>query len=174
MSLHDKKNILSHLARKAEEGTSELKALQKEADKIKAVLESENQYDLIVTQIELLDTIAYRVHESAISIYKNLLARLKTTELTHAEHEYYPANYLERFQNKNTLIVKILEAISNIRYHQPDALMDICFEYSIHEDEKVRKQAIQTLEVLAKYDLYIFYGDGKSWKGLGWEPQEKR
>jgi hypothetical protein len=51
--------------------------------------------------------------------------------------------------------------------------LDIFFQYSIYENEDVSKQAIKGIESLAKYDLEIFYGDRKSWKGLGFYPQEK-
>jgi len=147
--------------------------LNKEADKIAAALQAETRYDLIDDQLELLDTIAYRVHEKAVEIAKALFVRLTTLTLTYQEILGYPAEKLSEYQNNNTLIGKALETLEHIRYHQPAAILDIFFQYSTHANTEVAKKAIHGIEMLAGFDRDIFYGDGKDWPGLGWEPQEK-
>lgn len=154
-------------------GESSEIALRKEVDKITAVLQSETQYDHIETQLELLDTIAYRVYEETVATIRELLERLKSMELTYEEIDGYPAERLHKFQNSYTLIAKALEVLEHIRYHQPSEILDIFFEYSCHAEENVAKKATHGIEKISGYDLDIFYGDGKDWSGLGWEPQEK-
>lgn len=171
MDIKLKQTALKNLALTA--GGLAESAVQKEIGKIAAVLRTETQYDHIADQLELLDTIAFRVHEKAVEITKDFLARLETLELTYQEVLGYPAERLREYQNNNTLTVKALELLEHIRYHQPAAILDIFFQYCIHADESIAKQARHGIEELAGYDLDIFYGDGKSWPGLGWEPQEK-
>ena len=65
-----------------------------------------------------------------------------------------------------------MEVLDHIRYHEPYEILAIFFEYSLFEDDVVAKKAIQGLEQFSKYNLDIFYGDGKEWKGLGCQPQE--
>ena len=171
MDMKQKKNILKQLART--EGEVTQAALNKEAEKIAAALPIETQYDQIMSQLELLDTIAYRVHEKAVEIIKSLLVRLEGLELTYEEVLGFPAERLREYQTNNELIVKSLETLEHIRYHQPTHILDIFFLYSAYTNESVAKQARHGLETLAGFDLDIFYGNGKDWQGLGWDPQEK-
>ncbi len=173
MDIKQKKSILAHLAQKAATDPAALQAIQKESAKITAALQSETQYDNIADQLELLATIAYRVYEEAVSTIRGILDRLMGLELTYQEIPGYPAERLREYQNNYTLMVKALEVLEYIRYHQPSEILDIFFEYSCHEEESVAKQAEHGIEELAGYDLDIFYNDGKDWPGLGWEPQEK-
>lgn len=173
MDIKQKKSILAHLNQKAGTDPIVLQAIQKEFAKITAALKSETQYDNIADQLDLLDTIAYRVYEEAVGAIRDLLERLKGLELTYEEIPGYPAGRLREYQNNFSLMVKALEVLKNIRYHQPFEIMDIFFEYSCHTEESVAKKATHGIEKLAGYDLDIFYSDGKDWPGLGWEPQEK-
>ena len=172
MNIEQKKSILAHLAQKATDQAA-LQAIQKESVKITATLQSETQYGNIAGQLELLDTIAYRVYEEAVRAIRDLLERLKGVELTYEEIPGYPAERSRKYQNNFTLMVKALEVLENIRYHQPFEILDIFFEYSCHTEESVAKQATHGIEKLTGYNLDIFYGDGKDWRGLGWAPQEK-
>jgi hypothetical protein len=172
MNIEQKKNILAHLAQKTADQAA-LQAIQKEFVKITAAFQSETQYENIVDQTELLDVIAYRVHEEAVRAIRNLLKRLESVELTYLEIPGYSSERLLEYQSNFTLMVKALKVLENIRYHQPVEILDIFFEYSCHTEKSVAKQATHGIEMLAGYDLDIFYGDGKDWPGLGWEPQEK-
>ncbi len=147
--------------------------LRKEAEKIAYFFESETQYDAILDQIKLLETISFRVHNKAIIIFSALLERLKTIEFTYQEISGYFMEELREFQSKESLIISVLKALQRIRYYASSEILDLFFEYSIHSNEEIRKQAIAGIESLARYDLDIFYGDGKNWQGLGWGPQEK-
>lgn len=171
MDLKLKQTALKNLARTA--GELAENALKKEAEKIATTLQIETQYDHINDQLELLDTIAYRVHEQAVGIIHHLLGRLSNLELTYPDVLGFPAERLQEYQNKNTLIIKILELLEHIRYHETSAILDIFFEYSMYEEESVAKQAKHGLEALAGYDIDIFYSNNKGWGGLGEQPQEK-
>lgn len=166
-----KQKALQNLAQTAGEVAEE--AIKKESAKIIAVLQKETQYEKIVDDLVLLDTIAYRVYEQAFKAIRDFLERLKSLKLTYENILGFSSEQLSEYRNNFDLIVKSLEVLENIRYHKPSEILDIFFEYSCHEKENVAKQAIQGISKLAEYDLDIFYGDGKNWLGLGWEPQEK-
>ena len=171
MDIKLKQTALQNLARTA--GVLAETALKKESTKITAALQSETQYEHIVAQLDLLDTIAYRVYEEAAGSIRGLLGRLEGLELTYQEIPGYPAGRFREFQSKYTLMVKALGVLEHIRYHQPSEILDIFFEYSCHTEESVAKQATHGIESLAGYNLNIFYGDGKDRPGLGWKFQEK-
>ena len=171
MDIKLKQTALKNLAKTAGEVAET--AIKKESTKIIAVLQSETGYENIADQLELLNTIAFRVYKETLSAIRDLLERLKVLELTYVEMPGYPAEQLRKYQNNYTLMVKALEVLEHIRYHQPSKILDIFFDYSCHEEESVAKQAKQGIKKNAEYDLDIFYGDGKNWSGLGWEPQEK-
>ncbi len=173
MDISQKKSILTHLAKKAEPDSAALQAIQKECNSITSSLQNETRYDDISHQIELLQIIAYRVYKKAVDTIRNLLNRLVTLELTYEETPDYPARELSKYQNNHTLMIKAIETLERIRYHQSSDILDIFFKYSCHENEGVSKQAKLGIEKLAEYNLDIFYGDGKKWAGLGWEPQKK-
>ena len=127
MDTEQRKSILSHLAHKAETDQSALQAIQKEADKIIEVLKSETRYDNITDQLNLLYTISYRVYEESVITIRNLLERLEEIELTYQELLGYSAKQLREFQNKYTLMVRALEVLEHIRYHQPSEILDLFF-----------------------------------------------
>ncbi|MCB0510892.1 MAG: hypothetical protein KDC82_09010 [Bacteroidetes bacterium] len=171
MDIKLKLTALQNLAKTAGEVAET--AIRKEFTKIIAVFQSETEYNNLADQVKLLDTIAYRVDEEAVGAIRSLLERLKVLKLTYGVIPGYSTIRLHEYQNNFTLMVKALQVLQNIRYHQPLEILDIFFEYSCHTEESVTKEAIHGIEKLAGYDLDIFYGDGKNWPGLGWEPQEK-
>ena len=173
MDIKQKKSILFHLANKAEPGSTVLQAIQKECTRIIEALKNETQYELLSEQLDLLDTIAYRVYGETVSTIGDFLGKLRTLELTYQDVQGYPVERIREFQNNSKLMVKAIEVLEHIRYHQPSEILDIFFEYSCHEEENVAKQAKHGIEKFAGYHLDIFYGDGEDWPGLGWEPQEK-
>ncbi|HAT9314945.1 TPA: hypothetical protein JBB95_03445 [Legionella pneumophila subsp. pneumophila] len=146
-------------------------AIEKEALKIEQILVSETKYDILSNYIELLDLIAFRVHKKAIGIFKILLERLKDIELSYEEIASYSLEHLKKIYTRNKLIIKVLDALNHIRYHEPEKILDIFFEYSVYENADLKQKAIRGIEAFAQYNLDVFYGDGKEWKGIGWFPQ---
>ncbi|HAU0992125.1 TPA: hypothetical protein ACGAPA_000730 [Legionella pneumophila] len=166
-----RKKALEQLARTS--GQLASIAIEKEVLKIEQVLISETEYDMLSNYIDLLDVIAFRVYEKAISIFVILLERLKDIQLSYQQIPNYPLEQLKKLYTRNKLVIQVLDALNHIRYHEPEKILDIIFEYSIHEDEDVKQKAIRGIEAFAQYNLDVFYGDGKGWKGLGWLPQEE-
>ena len=148
-------------------------AIRKEFTSISTALQSEIEYGKIGDQLELLDTIAYRVYEETVDATRDLLKRLKDLELTYHEIPGYSAEELRKYQNNYTLMARVFEILEHIRYHQISEILDIFFDYSCYEEESVSNCAKRGIEKVAAYNLDIFYGDGKDWPGLGWKPQEK-
>ncbi|MEJ1408629.1 MAG: hypothetical protein RPU60_00155 [Candidatus Sedimenticola sp. (ex Thyasira tokunagai)] len=172
MDYRQKKSILSHLAKKAEIGSKELLAIQDECAKICASLRTETQYDHISDLLELLGAIAYRVYDETVIAVRDVLVRLKNIELTYQEIQGYSVESIHEYHNNAKLMIKAIEILEGIRYHKPLEILDIFFEYSCYEDDSVAKQAENGVNKIAVYHLDIFYGDGKGWQGLGWQPQE--
>ena len=98
---------------------------------------------------------------------------MKTLNLNTKTKKEYSGFDFSKYRNESELIIKIIEVLENIRYHNPEKILDILFEYSIHENSKISEAAEKALKKFAEYNLDIFYGDGKEWQGLGWQPQEK-
>jgi hypothetical protein len=173
MDIKQKKKVLTYLAQKAEPGSLELQAIKKECTKITVALEKEIQYDHIAEQLELLDAIAHRVADNAVSAIDKLLTRLETLKFNHQGKSESSDDWIRKYKSNYTLMVKALEVLQHIRYHQIEDILNIFFKYSCHEEESVAKQAKQGIEKLAEYNLDIFYGDGKEWQGLGTMPQDE-
>ncbi|HAU0368272.1 TPA: hypothetical protein JBF73_03570 [Legionella pneumophila] len=148
-------------------------AIEKEVLNIEHKLLSETDYNTLSDYIELLDIVAFRNHGKAIGVFLALLKRLADVQLSYQQIKNYPLDKLEKIYTNNKLIIKVLDAINKIRYYEPEKILDIIFEYSIHGNEEIEQKAIRCIEAFAQYNLDIFYGDGKEWGGLGWLPQEK-
>jgi hypothetical protein len=166
-----KRKVLKQLARTS--GDVAQAALAKEADAIKVSLQTESNYDEILSGLESLDTIGYRVHANVLDILSAFLARIDGLKLTYPKIEGYSEEKQRSHKNQATLIVKALEVLEHVRYHQPDTVLKIFFGYSAHSDASISKQALHGIEALAGFDIDIFYANDKGWPGLGWEPQEK-
>ena len=170
MDHSSKTKILKQLART--DGEIAQKACEKEVAKIAAELKSEGRFDLIEQQIELLDIIAFRVPETAVGIVRNFIEHLRKLELTHDDElNVFDVN-LTRIQNKNHLIIGVLQLLDHIRYHRLEDILEIFMSLYEHEDSEVRSQVVQGLEHLSEYNIEIFY-DGENRAGFGPGPQLK-
>lgn len=171
MEQKTKKNILKQLAKRTDPAVQD--ALNKEAKKASIILSSSSDYDELLSSLDVLDSIAYRVPTEAVLSIKSFLSRLEAVDLSYADVPGYPAEQRKKYQNKNTLIINALKILDDVRYHETERVLDILFSYSTHENETVQKQAIQNLTEFSKYHLEIFFGDGKNWAGLGSQPQQR-
>ena len=170
MDHSSKTKVLNQLARTGGEIAD--KALEKEAAKIAAKLEKETLYDLLEQQIELLDTFAFRVPQTAVRIAQEFIERLGAMELTHDDVIGLSKVDLAKYQNKKLLIVAILKLLDRIRYHRLEDILEIFLNHSKDENEGVRIQANQGLEHVAEYNIDIFYS-GENRLGFGPAPQLK-
>ncbi len=166
-----KRKVLKQLARTS--GAVAQTALTKEAEAIKVALQAETDFDEVLSKLESLDTIGYRVHVNVLEILTTFLDQIEGVNLTYPETEGFSQEKQRIYKNKSRLVVKALEVLEHVRYHQTEQVIKIFFRYSAHPDADIVKQAHHGIEALAGFDLDIFYGDGKGWQGLGWQPQEK-
>ncbi len=171
MDISLRQKALKNLAKTG--GDKAIDAITKESDRISNVLSTSVEYEEISANIELLDIIGYRVFEKAIDVIIAFLERLNSIELTYADSELYTVERIKKYQNNNSLIEKALEVLEHIRYHNPERVLNIFFEYSAHENKKVSEKAETGIKKFSEYNIDIFYGDGKEWNGLQWQPQEK-
>ncbi len=171
MDINVKKKLVEKLAQLGD--TKSMAALEKEADKIAAILGTATDYDILEGNIELLDGFAYRIYEKAFSVAQSTLERLKNIQFTYGEVPGFREEEIKRFRNRSALTIRLLTVLKNIRYHLPDKNLQLFLEYTIDEHEDVRKEAESCLKAIAAFDLNIFYKNEKGWGGLGPEPQEK-
>lgn len=162
MNLNLKHKALKNLARTS--GDKAQAALDKEAQKIEAVLSTTTQMDLLEEQLDLLESIAFRISEKTIEISLKLLKRLDEITLTYEPVESWVSYDQAEYHNKNTLIKKILEIVERVRYYQPGKALDIFFRYAAFEEEEVRRQAKHGLKSMAEFNLEVF-------KQIGLTPQ---
>ncbi|KTC65359.1 Uncharacterised protein (plasmid) [Legionella adelaidensis] len=173
MDLKQKKKIISFLITKANKDPRALIAIESELKKADGELKSSIEFDVISEQIAILKIIARLFPKEVVSIYLELLPRLNSIELNYTEIPNISLDYLKSIYTKEKLIIQIFNALETVRYHDIEKILNILFEYTIHEDEEVRKQATRGLEAIAQYNLEVFSGDGKEFHGLGWWPQVK-
>jgi hypothetical protein len=160
VDIHLKQKALKHLART--EGEAVMGALNIEVEKISEVLSRENEYSTIEEQLDLLNTIAFRVHDKAISTLFELLNRIERIDFTFKDELGIPIVELRKYQNSTTLTVKILEILEHIRYFDIDRLLDLFLTYSVHDNEDIRKKAVACIDSIAEYNLDILYGSENS------------
>lgn len=173
MDFKQKKKIINFLVTKAVEDQRALTAIENELKKADEELKSSIEFDVISEQIAFLKIMARLFPKEVVSIYLELLSRLNSIELSYKEIPNIPLDRLKSLYTREKLIIQVFNALETVRYHDIEKILNILFEYAIHEDEDVRKQAIRGLETIAQYDLDVFYGNGKEFHGLRWWPQEK-
>jgi hypothetical protein len=148
------------------DGEAALSALNKELNKIETILNKETRFDLLEGQLSLLREIAFRVPEAAIKVAQSFLERLDNLTLTYETSEWASEEQQKKYNNKSSLIKKVLETVERIRYFQPEQSLDIFLSYaSSNEGDEVRKKAAQGLKSLAGFNLDVF-------KKIGTAPQD--
>lgn len=171
MDISLRKKALRNLAKTDDQKA--LDAIKKEMARLQDILNSSCIYEEISECLELLDIIGYRCFEQAIEAIELLLVRLEEIELKHKDEEEHPSLDISKYRNEATLMVKSIEVLEHIRYHNPEKILGILFENSAHQNLKISAAAERAIIKFSEYNLDVFYGDGKEWKGLWWQPQEK-
>ena len=171
MDATQREKLLKQLA--STDGEVAKKALTKQVGKIASALKNDTRYDLIEEQLGFLDAIAFRVSKKALEVLLRFLDSLDTRELTYQPDSYISQGRLEKFQNTNTLRVKVLNVLGKIRYFQLDQILDLFIKLSGDENEEVRKTIEQNLNHISEYNLQVFYAQEGGGGGLGPGPQQK-
>lgn len=157
-----RKNFLNNLAEL--NADTAVTVLSKEIEDIAAILRTESDYNKLKSQIELLESFAYRLPQETISIVIDFLERLKDINLTYDESLRPYIGFYSRFYTRETLIVMVLELIKYLRYLELDKVLAIFLSYSLNENEKIKKAATDGLIALAKFNISV-------WSKIGPEPQ---
>ena len=153
-------------------GAASLRILEAESVKAGSILASESRYDILDENLDLLDCFAYRVHKIAVDITASLIERLRTLKITYVDDDILPEGEISEYQNAQTLTVRAIDVLIRLRYLETNRVLGLLVELSIDEDGDIQKKAIEGLEVLASFDLSVFYGDDEQ-GGIGPAPQEQ-
>ncbi|MFC1750357.1 helix-turn-helix domain-containing protein [Pseudomonadota bacterium] len=116
--------------------------------------------DDIYSNLTLLEVYSYVVPETTLKIIKNLVSGSKPLP---------PKKYKGAFgsvegRNNKDLLLKSIEILRGIRYTQPQAVFEILLELSNSDNVDIKKKAIESIEALSKYNLFVL-------KRVGYAPQ---
>lgn len=164
---------LKALARLAKSPTDSAKAaLAKEIDQAAEMLETQAEYDQLEQSLKVLDVIAYRFSERAVNVIANFIQAIEARPLSYSHADDAFADYVAKYSNAQTLIIKAIEILIRLRYHQTRSVVRILLRLDNHSSEGIRKKVRTGLHSIAKYDLDAFYGaDGRG--GIGPGPQKE-
>jgi hypothetical protein len=165
-----KEAILKKLAKT--DGDAANTALNKEADKIYNILSTSSDYETLSRNITYLELFAFRVPDRTVTIIKMFLERLPTLGLPYNDMEGV-YSFRSAFTTEEKLISLSLKVIDHVVYYQPERVLSIAYSLITHENETLAKQARGIFVEYSKYIIQVFYGDGKTYGGLGTQPQEK-
>jgi len=145
-------------------------ALSKEMNGVSDALEKYDEYDVLEQNLDILDVIGYRFSERAVSILNGFIQTIESRTLKYSHTTEGFADYVAKYSNAQSLIVKAVEVLVRLRYLETRAVLDVLLRLSDHPVEKIREKALSGLESLAKYDLNVFYGSDRQ-RGIGPYPQ---
>jgi hypothetical protein len=161
---------LSRLAQSTTEAAET--ALQKELDKVTAALGGDTQYDHLVQHLEVLDTISHRFSTIAVKSILAFIQAIESRRITYSPQDRSFESEIVKYQNASTLIVRAIEALKELRYHETKSVLYALLDLSQHRSDNVRTAAIAGLESLAGYDFAVFYGTNTN-AGIGAAPQKQ-
>lgn len=147
-------------------------SIRREVEKIAAILKGSDSFNELESSLELLDVIAFRAAGRACEVLTEFLGILLDLKLRYEEVPGFSAEALNRIQNKEALIVKVLKVLEHIRYFEPKTVLDVFLEYSLSQKDSIAKQAQHGLTALAQFELDVVHGT-EQWKGLGVSPQSQ-
>jgi hypothetical protein len=160
---------LSRLAQSTTEAAEP--ALRKELEKVAASLALDTEYDHLVQQLDILETIGHRFSGRVIEIGVAFVQAIESRQITYSVEDSTLEAQIAEYQNASTLIVRMIEVLGNLRYLETKTVLNTFLHLSQHKLENVRTKAIEGLGLLARYDLSIVYGEGKR-PGIGATPQK--
>jgi len=162
---------LKALARLAQSTTDAAKAaLLRELEEAATTLKPQTEYETLLQSLEVLNVIGYRFSDRTVGVIESFIQTIELRKLTYSQaHEAF-AEYIAKYSNAQSLIVKAVEVVVRLRYYETRGVLRILLALYGHPSESVRKKARSGLDSLAKYDLDVFYGvDRKG--GIGPAPQ---
>lgn len=147
-------------------------ALSAELDEVTAILQGHTEYDRLLHSLEVLNVIGYRFGDRTVGVIEQFIQTIETRRLAYSQTHDAFADYIAKFSNAQSLIVKAIEVVVRLRYYETRAVFHILLGLYGHPSENVQKQVQSGLDSLAKYDLDVFYGEDRK-GGLGTAPQNE-
>jgi hypothetical protein len=160
---------LKALSRLAESTTDAAEqALRKEFDAAAVTLSGTAEYDQIEQNIALIDTVGFRFSELAVRVLVGFVESIDRRQLNYSDQHRLFLSY----RNSSLLIVRAIKALTRLRYLETRAVLHVLIHLSVHSAERVRKEALEGLKQLSRYDINVFYG-GAQGHGIGASPQRQ-
>lgn len=145
-------------------------ALTKELNDVSDALQTQDEYAVLEQSLDILDVIGYRFSDRAVAVLDGFIRNIESRPLKYSHTTEAFADYVAKYSNAQSLIVKAIEVLVRLRYLETRAVLHVLLRVSDHAVEKVRKKALSGLESLARYDLDVFYGSDRQ-RGMGAYPQ---
>ena len=164
---------LKALARLAQSASDAAKAaLLAEMDEAAATLKTQTEYETLLQSLEVLNVIGYRFSDRTVGVIEGFIQTIEARKLTYSQaHEAF-ADYISKYSNTQSLMVKAVEVVVRLRYYETRAVLRILLPLYGHPSETVRKKVQSGLDSLARYDLDVFYGEDRK-GGIGSAPQNE-
>jgi hypothetical protein len=161
---------LSRLAKSTTDAAEQ--ALRKEFAAAAAQLADTADYDQLEQGLALIDTIGFRFSDSAVQVLVGFVESIDQRQLTYSDQRRPFGNAFLNYRNSSSLIVRAIQALVRIRYLEAHAVLHALIHLSVHSAESVRKEALEGLKQLSRYDINVFYGDAQR-GGIGASPQKQ-
>lgn len=164
---------LKALTRLAQSTTDAAKsALLTELDEAAAVLKTQNDYESLLQSLEVLNVVGYRFSDRTVDAIDSFIQTIEGRGLTYSQEDEGFADYIAKYKNAQSLIIKALEVVVRLRYYETRRVLRILLALHSHPSESVRKKVRSGLDSLVKYDLDVFYGADRK-GGIGPAPQSE-
>lgn len=164
---------LKALARLAQSATDAAKsALLTEVNEAAETLRTQTEYETLLQSLEVLNVIGYRFSDRTVSAIASFIETVEERKLTHSQEHQAFVDYISKYSNAQSLIVKAVEVADRLRYYETKAVLRILMALLGHHSESVRAKVRGSLDSLAKYDLDVFYGEDRK-GGIGPAPQNE-
>ena len=144
------------------------RALRKEFDAAADQLAGTADYDQLEQSLTLIDTVGFRFSDSAVRVLVGFVESIDQRQLTYSDQRRAFGSYW----NASSLIVRATQALVRLRYLETRAVLHVLMRLSVHSAESVRKESLEGLKQLSRYDINVFYGDAQR-GGIGASPQKQ-
>lgn len=170
MDIDARLKALARLAESTTEAASQ--ALEKEFEAVQSALASATDYDRLAESLAILDAVGFRFSRAASKMLEDFIQGIDARGITYSEQDQLLGPAVREYRNSSTLIVRAIQALTNLRYLETRSVLRALLRLSVHPDKSIEKKALEGLEEVATYNITVFYGDRGS-GGLGAIPQQQ-
>jgi hypothetical protein len=147
-------------------------ALLEELSKINDVLKSETDYHVLEEAIEFLKIFAYRHPKDSCEILSRFVSRTDELQTTIEDSGSITSDEVAKYFGSASIAKEAIEGLIQLRYQNFDTLLPLFVDLSLHEQEKIKKKAIEGLKQMSEFNIHVFRGTEKQ-GGVGPAPQTK-